>query len=57
MNRVKASVTAIGVSILVLALLHVPAQAQRWVPGHGQSCDNACADVDRSPVVSGTYTL
>jgi hypothetical protein len=57
MNRMKASVAALGGSILALALLHIPAQAQRWVPGNGQSCDNACADVDRSPVISGTYTL
>jgi hypothetical protein len=57
MNRMKASVAALGGSILALALLHIPAQAQRWVPGNGQSCDNACADVDRSPVISGTYIL
>jgi hypothetical protein len=42
MNRMKASVAALGGSILALALLHIPAQAQRWVPGNGQSCDNAC---------------
>jgi hypothetical protein len=57
MNRMNASVAAIGGSILALALLHIPAQAQNWVPGTGKSCDSACADVDRSPVVSGTYTL
>lgn len=51
----------VGVMKLKLALvlwlvLAVPASAQIWVDGVGQSCDIACNRQGMNPIVSGVYT-
>ena len=57
MTRTTASIAGIAGAVLAMLLSQAPAQAQsvRWVPGNGMTCDQACGNANRSPVVSGIY--